>query len=70
MNNMLGDCEAGRIDGILHMGDHCYNLDMANDTRGDAYLNALQPLLTGCPWFPGEGGAAGGGAALGAHPRA
>ena len=34
------------------MGDHCYNLGMEDDRKGDAYMNALQPLLATCPWIP------------------
>ena len=34
------------------MGDHCYNLGQADDRRGDAYMNAMQPLLAVCPWIP------------------
>lgn len=52
MENMLEDCRAGRIDAILHMGDHAYNLGYSGDRRGDAYMNALQPLLAQCPWYP------------------
>ena len=33
-------------------GDHCYNLGEADDRRGDAYMNAMQPLLSVCPWIP------------------
>eukprot|EP00937_MAST-01D_sp_MAST-1D-sp2_P003571 g3571.t1 len=40
MQNMREDCATGRIDAILHMGE------------GDAYMNAFQPALTSCPWFP------------------
>lgn len=49
---MQADCAAGTIDAIVHMGDHCYNLDMANDHRGDAYMNAFQPVLSQCLWMP------------------
>ena len=34
------------------MGDHCYNLGMEDGTKGDAYMNALQPLTATCPWIP------------------
>jgi hypothetical protein len=50
--NMKVDCAAGAIDAIVHMGDHAYNIGFADDRRGDAYMNAMQPLLAGCPWFP------------------
>ena len=50
--NMLQDCQSGKIDMVLHMGDHAYNLGFSDDRRGDAYMNSLQPLLASCPWFP------------------
>ena len=34
------------------MGDHCYDLGMQDDRKGDAYMNALQPLTATCPWIP------------------
>lgn len=46
MQNLLTDCQSGKIDTFAHMGDHCYNLGMMDDAKGDAYMNALQPLLT------------------------
>lgn len=52
MGNMLADCKAGTIDAIVHMGDHAYDLGYSGDRRGDAYMNALQPLLASCPWYP------------------
>jgi hypothetical protein len=52
MQNLFDDAATGLIDLVVHMGDHCYNLGMANDRRGDAYMNAFQPALTTLPWFP------------------
>ena len=26
MQNLLTDCQSGKIDVFAHMGDHCYNL--------------------------------------------
>ena len=52
MQNLKDDAAKGLIDVVVHMGDHCYNLGMANDRRGDAYMNAFQPVLTSLPWFP------------------
>lgn len=52
MQNVKDDAANGLIDVVVHMGDHCYNLGMANDRRGDAYMNAFQPALTALPWFP------------------
>jgi hypothetical protein len=34
------------------MGDHAYDLSGGDDRRGDAYMNAMQPLLAVCPWVP------------------
>lgn len=52
MDNMMQDCADGRINAIVHMGDHAYNIGFSHDRRGDAYMNAFQPTLTTCPWFP------------------
>jgi len=52
MGNLMVACASGQIDAILHMGDHCYDLGMANDARGDAYMNAFQPVIANCPWYP------------------
>ena len=42
MQNLLDDCTSGKIDGIVHMGDHAYDLGFSGDRRGDAYMNAYQ----------------------------
>lgn len=52
VGNLLDDRAAGRIDAVLHLGDAAYNLAMANGTRGDGYLTALEPLLSDIPWVP------------------
>eukprot|EP00658_Telonema_sp_P-2_P036281 TRINITY_DN2627_c0_g1_i2.p1 TRINITY_DN2627_c0_g1~~TRINITY_DN2627_c0_g1_i2.p1 ORF type:complete len:362 (-),score=81.73 TRINITY_DN2627_c0_g1_i2:331-1416(-) len=52
MGNLKEDCAAGKIDTILHMGDHAYDMGNGGDKRGDAYMNAYQPALSGCPWVP------------------
>lgn len=52
MNNLRLDVAAGLVDVVVHMGDHCYDIGEADDRRGDAYMNAFQPLLTQLPWFP------------------
>jgi hypothetical protein len=56
VGNLLADCTSGRIDAFVHMGDHCYDLGQADDRRGDAYMNALQPLLSVCPYVDARGG--------------
>ena len=55
MGNLQADCSTGKIDAIVHMGDHAYDLGMAHDSHGDAYMNAFQPTLANCPWLPGIG---------------
>ena len=52
MGNLRDDVAAGLVDVVVHMGDHCYDLGVSDDRRGDAYMNAFQPLLTSLPWFP------------------
>jgi len=52
MENMADDCVNGKIDAILHMGDHAYDLGNSHSKRGDAYMNAFQATLSGCPWLP------------------
>ena len=52
MHNLKLDVANGVVDLVVHMGDHCYNIGQADDRRGDAYMNAFQPLLTQLPWFP------------------
>merc|ERR1711959_254334 len=52
MDNLKSDCKSGQIDAVVHMGDHAYNIGFSQDRRGDAYMNAFQPTLSTCPWFP------------------
>lgn len=52
MQNMADDAAAGRIEGIIHMGDHAYNMAEKSGTRGDGYMNAFSKLLAGMPWVP------------------
>jgi hypothetical protein len=52
MQNLFADCKQGKIDAIVHMGDHCYDLGMGDDLHGDVYMNAFQPVLAECPWLP------------------
>lgn len=52
MGNMMDDIQNDRIDAILHIGDHCYNLGGDDEKRGDAYMQQYQPLTTRVPWVP------------------
>lgn len=36
----------GKIDAILHMGDHCYNMGDNDDYRGDSYMNAFSNAVS------------------------
>lgn len=52
MGNLEEECTSGKIDFIVHMGDHAYDLGGANDKRGDAYMNVFSRVLASCPWIP------------------
>ena len=52
VGNLIDDAE---IQGVIMLGDAAYNMAMANGTRGDAYLYALEPLLSSAPWVVAEG---------------
>jgi hypothetical protein len=52
MQNLKEDCDTGKIDAIVHMGDHVYFWEDEDNQRGDAYMNAFQPTLSSCPWMP------------------
>ena len=48
------DAGSSAVDAIVHMGDHAYNEGDDDERRADAYMNAFQPTLASCPWFPGK----------------
>ena len=50
MQNLLDDCKSGKVDAIVHMGDHAYDLGFVSDHRGDAYMNAFQKVIAYCPF--------------------
>jgi len=52
MANVYRDCLEGKVDAVLHMGDHAYDMGQGGDKRGDSYMNAFQRALTACPWIP------------------
>ena len=52
MANVYQDCLEGKVDAVLHMGDHAYDMGQGGDKRGDAYMNAWQRALATCPWIP------------------
>ena len=55
IGNLIDDYAQGKIQSVIMLGDLAYNLGMANGTRGDGYLYALQPLLASIPWVTVEG---------------
>jgi hypothetical protein len=55
VGNLIDDARAGAINSVLHLGDLAYNLAMANGSRGDGYMYALEPLLSGNPMIYTEG---------------
>ena len=52
MANLASDGQAGEIDLVVHIGDHCYNLGGEDERRGDAYMDAYQPVIAKTPWLP------------------
>lgn len=52
MGNVYQDCLEGKVDAVLHMGDHAYDMGQGGDKRGDSYMNAFQRALSTCPWIP------------------
>ena len=52
MGNLERDVQAGRIDTIIHLGDHAYNIASNDGARGDGYMNAFERLLARLPWVP------------------
>lgn len=50
-SNLVADHAAGASDYFVHLGDHAYNLAMADGARGDAYMRGLQPVLSQQPWL-------------------
>eukprot|EP00937_MAST-01D_sp_MAST-1D-sp2_P003288 g3288.t1 len=52
MGNLKRDMEDGRMDFIVHLGDHAYNMEDENGDRGDGYLNAFQDVLANMVWMP------------------
>ena len=52
MANLASDAAAGEIDVVVHIGDHCYNLGGDDERRGDACMDAYQPVLASTPWLP------------------
>jgi len=52
MQNLADDAAAGRIQTIVHMGDHAYNMAEDDGRRGDGYMNAFSKILADMPWIP------------------
>ena len=55
IGNIVDDLKAGLVDWVVHAGDHAYEFPVASGQRGDAYMDAYQPLLALAPWAPGWG---------------
>lgn len=52
MQNLAEDIAADRIDTVIHLGDHAYNLAGDNGRRGDGYVNAYSKILANFTWVP------------------
>ena len=55
IGNLVDDVKAGRVDFVVHAGDHAYEFAVDSGQRGDGYMDAYQPLLSIAPWVPGWG---------------
>ena len=55
IGNLVDDVVAGRVDWVVHAGDHAYEFAVDGGQRGDGYMDAYQPLLERAPWAPGWG---------------
>lgn len=47
---LIADVDAGRIDGVLHIGDLAYDLDSDSGSRGDAFMASIQPVASRVPY--------------------
>ena len=56
---MIDDVAAGRIDWVVHSGDHAYEFEEFPTTpygaRGDGYMDSYSELFAHAPWAPGFG---------------
>ena len=52
MANLLEDVVSGEVDAVVHIGDHAYNMGGMDERRGDAYMQAYEPIISKAPWFP------------------
>ena len=55
IGNIVDDVKAGRVDWVIHAGDHAYEFPVESGQRGDGYMDSYQPLLESAPWAPGFG---------------
>ena len=59
IGNLIDDAAAGRIDWVVHSGDHAYEFEEFPTTpwgsRGDGYMDSYEALLAHVPWAPGFG---------------
>lgn len=52
MGNLQDDIRNERIQSVIHLGDHAYNLAKNDGGRGDGYMNAFSKLLSNFSWIP------------------
>jgi len=61
IGNLIDDVAAGRIDWVVHSGDHAYEFEendrnvVVKGSRGDGYMDSYEALLAHAPWAPGFG---------------
>ena len=52
MANLQRDVTNNAIDFIVHLGDHAYNMNDNDGSRGDGYIQAFSDLIAHTPWIP------------------
>ena len=55
IGNLVEDLALGKIDALVHSGDHSYEFPVNDGARGDGYMDAYQSVLAHAPWAPGFG---------------
>lgn len=52
---LIAEAQAGKFQMALHFGDFAYDLYNVNGTRGDSFMNAVQPMASIVPVQPAPG---------------
>ena len=55
IGNLMDEVQTGKLDAVVHSGDHCYEFESEGGQKGDGYMDTYQALLASTPWAPGFG---------------